>query len=100
MAVVPGAELIHFKPKKLLMKPKVFFSAIAIIAVAVILAGCPTTKQERLDDIVKDLNKESYSLSFETAMPEKGISQTQYGAESFLAFADPQDLICPDPIRS
>lgn len=81
------------------MKPRIFISAVIIIAVAAIIAGCPP-KPQRLDDIVKDLSKESYSLSFENAMPEQGISQTQYGAESFLAFADPQDLICGDPIKS
>ena len=57
------------------MKPRIFFTAVTLIAVAAIIAGCPP-KPQRLDDITKDLSKESYSLSFETAMPEKGISQT------------------------
>lgn len=53
---------------------------------------------DRIDAIMKDLDKNSYSLSFNKAMPDFGITRTAYGADNYLVFADPQDLICPDPI--
>lgn len=55
---------------------------------------------DRIDAIVKDLSISSYSLSFAKAIPSGGITKTAYGADNYLAFADPQDLICGDPIRS
>ena len=58
-----------------------------------------TFTDDRINAIVKDLALDSYSLSFEKAIPSGGITQTAYGADNYLAFADPQDLICPDPIR-
>lgn len=59
----------------------------------------PADQTDRLADILKDLDKESYSLSFEKSIDGAGIKQTSYGAESLLAYADPQDLICPEPFR-
>lgn len=53
---------------------------------------------DRIDAIMKDLDKNNYSLSFNKAMPDFGITRTAYGADNYLVFADPQDLICPDPI--
>ena len=58
-----------------------------------------TLTDDRINAIVKDLAIDSYSLSFEKAIPSGGITQTAYGADNYLAFVDPQDLICPDPIR-
>jgi len=63
---------------------------------ALFLTSC--TQKDRVKDIVGDLDAERYSLHFDEPLPD-GIKQTSYGAESYLAFADPQDLICPDPIR-
>lgn len=57
-----------------------------------------TTTYDRIDAIVKDLSTSNYSLSFEKAIPEAGITRTAYGADNYLAFADPQNLKCPDPI--
>jgi hypothetical protein len=57
----------------------------------------PTT--DRIDEIVKGLAVNNYSLHFSAAIPEAGITKTAYGADSYYAFADPQDLICPEPIR-
>lgn len=82
------------------MKPK-FCLVFAVIAMSFSLICCPGCKPttNRLDDIVKDLKEDSFSLSFEKTYPDYGITKTSYGAESFLAFADPQDVICPEPIR-
>ena len=57
------------------------------------------TAPDRIDAIVKDLSLESYSLSFAKPIPEAGITKTAYGADNYLQFADPQNLICPEPIR-
>lgn len=54
---------------------------------------------DRINAIVNDMAYDSYSFSFEKAMPSAGITQTAYGADNYLAFVDPQDLICPDPIK-
>lgn len=54
---------------------------------------------DRLDAIVGDLSQDSYSFSFDKPYPDAGITRTAYGADSYLAYADPQDLICPEPIR-
>ena len=54
---------------------------------------------DRIDAIVKDLAKDSYSLSFDKAIPAAGITKTAYGADNYLVFADPQDVICPQPLR-
>ncbi len=59
-----------------------------------------TVAADRIDAIVKDLSLSSYSLSFSKPIPAGGITKTAYGADNYLAFADPQDLICGDPIRS
>jgi hypothetical protein len=56
------------------------------------------TSFDRIDAIVKDLSLDSYSFSFSKAMPEAGVTKTAYGADNYLVYADPQDLICPEPI--
>jgi hypothetical protein len=58
-----------------------------------------TFTDDRIDAIVKDLSQDSYSLSFEKPNYGAGITRTAYGADNYLAYVDPQDLICPDPIR-
>jgi len=58
-----------------------------------------TFTDDRINAIVKDLSQNSYSLSFEKPYYDAGITQTAYGADNYLAYVDPQDLICPDPIR-
>lgn len=62
-------------------------------------SAASTAKGDRINAIMKDLSVNSYSLSFDKAMPEVGITKTAYGADNYLAFADPQDLICGDLIR-
>ena len=57
------------------------------------------TSGDRINEIVKDMAYDSYSFSFEKPNYSAGITQTAYGADNYLAFVDPQDLICPDPIR-
>jgi hypothetical protein len=57
------------------------------------------TAPDRIDAIVKDLSLDSYSFSFSKPMPNAGITRTAYGADNYLVYADPQDLICPEPIR-
>lgn len=57
------------------------------------------TGGDRIDAIMKDLSTDSYSLSFDKPMRAAGITRTAYGADNYLVFADPQDLICPEPIR-
>ena len=57
------------------------------------------TGEDRIDAIVKDLSIDSYSLSFTKTYPKFGITKTAYGAGSYLAYVDPQDVICGDPIR-
>jgi hypothetical protein len=54
---------------------------------------------DRIDAIVKDLSLDSYSFSFSKPIPNAGITKTAYGADNYLVYADPQDLICPEPIR-
>jgi hypothetical protein len=54
---------------------------------------------DRIDAIMKDLSTDSYSLSFDRPILSAGITRTAYGADNYLVFADPQDLICPDPIK-
>ena len=58
-----------------------------------------TTEGDRIDAIVKDLSTDSYSLSFNKTYPESDITRRKYGSDSYLAFADPADLICPEPLR-
>lgn len=58
------------------------------------------TSGDRIDEIVSDLSRESYSFSFSRSYPSSGITRTAYGADNYLVFADPQDVICPDPIRA
>jgi len=57
------------------------------------------TTADRIDAIMKDLSTDSYSLSFDKPIRSAGITRTAYGADNYLVFADPQDLICPDPIK-
>jgi hypothetical protein len=54
---------------------------------------------DRINEIMKDVAYDSYSFSFEKPNYSAGITQTAYGADNYLAFVDPQDLICPDPIK-
>jgi hypothetical protein len=58
-----------------------------------------TTGEDRIDAIVSDLSIDSYSLSFTKTYLKSGITKRAYGTDNYLAFADPQDLICGDPIR-
>lgn len=58
-----------------------------------------TTGGDRITAIVKDLSVDSYSLNFNKAYPESGINKKHYGSDTYLAFADPQDVICGDRIR-
>ena len=58
-----------------------------------------TTGEDRIQAIVNDLSVDSYSLNFRQAYPNSGISKKHYGTDTYLAFADPGDLRCPDPIR-
>jgi len=58
-----------------------------------------STGEDRIDAIVKDLSADSYSLHFGKTYPESDITKSAYGAGSYLAFADPQDVICGEPIR-
>lgn len=80
------------------MKSKFFSYAVAIMVLTVLMGSCKP-KNERVDDIVKDLAPESYSLHFDKEYPDYGITKTTYGAESYLVSAEPGDVICPDPIR-
>lgn len=56
-------------------------------------------REDRILEIVKDLSESSYSLNFDKAVPTAGITRTAYGADNYLVYADPQDLICPEPFR-
>jgi hypothetical protein len=73
-----------------------FFSFLALFALTSFFISC---KNQRLDNIVKDLANDSYSLSFDKTYPDYGITKTSYGAENYLVYADPQDVICPEPWR-
>ena len=53
-----------------------------------------TTAVDPIDEIMRDLSTDQYSLSFDKPMRSAGITRTAYGADNYLAFADPQDLIC------
>ena len=77
---------------------RVLFSMVAFAAAVCLLTSCQS-KKGRLDDIVKDLSADSYSLSFAKTNPDHGITKTSYGTESFIVYADPQDMICPEPWR-
>ncbi len=80
------------------MKVK-FIGGFLLAGAVVLLTACPG-KKDTLDSITKDLgNDDRLSLSFDKAMPEAGMSKTSYGVESFLTYADPQDLICGEPFR-
>jgi hypothetical protein len=78
----------------------VFFLAAFLVTVYLFTSCKPGNKSDRLDDIVKDLSDNNYSLSFDKTYPDFGITKTSYGAESFIAYADPQDVICPEPWRA
>lgn len=62
-------------------------------------ASNATTGGDRIDAIVSDLSADSYSLHFSKTYPNSGITKKAYGTDSYLAFADPQDVICGEPIR-
>jgi hypothetical protein len=80
------------------MKSKLLSYAVVVFLFTALLGSCKP-KNERVDDIVKDLATESYSLNFDKQYPEFGITKTAYGTESYLVYAEPGDVICPDPIR-
>jgi hypothetical protein len=63
------------------------------------LAVASFTADDRIDAIVRDLSVDNYSFSFDKPNTEIGITRTGYGTDNYLVFADPQDLICPEPIR-
>src|SRR5690349_2902211 len=74
-------------------------SAVQNGAAAMQSAGiAATTTDDRIDAIMKDLSVNSYSLNFDQAMPESGITRTAYGVDNYLAFADPQILKCSKDI--
>jgi hypothetical protein len=78
---------------------KLLFNVV-ILAIPILLMNCSASKRkDRIEEIVKDLGKEEYSLSFEKPITAKGVYKTAYGAENYLVYADPGDLICGDPIR-
>ena len=54
---------------------------------------------DRIDEIVSGLAAQDYSFSFDQPYPSAGITRNAYGADSYLAYVDPQDLICPEPFR-
>ena len=58
-----------------------------------------TAGGDKIDAIMGDLSIGSYSLSFDKALPDAGILRTAYGADNYLAFADPQDLKCGTSFR-
>ena len=61
--------------------------------------GIASFTGDRIDEIVKGLASEDYSFSFNQTYPSSGITRTSYGADSYLGYVDPQDLICPEPFR-
>lgn len=63
------------------------------------LAVASFAADDRIDAIVRDLSVDNYSFSFDKPNTEIGITRTGYGTDNYLVFADPQDLICPEPIR-
>jgi len=63
------------------------------------IPGAVIPPTDRIGAIVKGLAVNNYSLHFSKTYPEAGITKTGYGTNSYYAFADPQDLICPEPIR-
>jgi hypothetical protein len=54
---------------------------------------------DRIDAIVNGLAAEDYSFSFDQTYESAGITRTAYGADSYLGYVDPQDVICPEPFR-
>jgi hypothetical protein len=61
--------------------------------------GIISRSGDRIDEIVNGLAQEDYSFSFDQPYSSVGITRTSYGADSYLAYADPQDVICPEPFR-
>ncbi|MBE7170623.1 MAG: hypothetical protein INR73_08530 [Williamsia sp.] len=57
------------------------------------------TREDRIDSIMKGLSADNYSLSFDKTYASAGITRTAYGADNYLVFADPQDVICGEPLR-
>ena len=57
------------------------------------------TREDRIDSIMKGVAADNYSLSFEKTNSSIGITRTAYGADNYLVFADPQDVICGEPLR-
>jgi hypothetical protein len=58
----------------------------------------PTRSTDRIDAIVSDLAIDQYSLHFDQTYPNAGITKTEYGADNYVVYADPQDVICPEPL--
>ena len=63
------------------------------------LAMAAATPEDRIDAIMKGLSADNYSLSFDKTYSSSGIGRTAYGADNYLVFADPQDVICGEPLR-
>ena len=98
------------------MKTSISLAVTASLACALFFSGCTkdnltpgdrvnadnssnAVTGDRIYEIVKDLSINSYSLHFVKSYPDSGITQARYGADSYLAFADPGDLKCPDFIQ-
>lgn len=56
-------------------------------------------REDRIDSIMKGVSADNYSFSFDKTYSASGISRTAYGADNYLVFADPQDVICGEPLR-
>ena len=98
VTLTPGSRKGDYRVGKKLIFMKIkLLNAFVIMVMIAIMPSCKS-KTERLDDIVKDLSNESYSLHFDKEYPDFGITKTSYGAENYLVYADPGDLICGDPI--
>lgn len=57
------------------------------------------TREDRIDSIMKGVSADNYSFSFDKTYSSTGITRTAYGADNYLVFADPQDVICGEPLR-
>ncbi len=50
-------------------------------------ATLSASNEDRIDSIVRNLEANSYSLSFDAPIPSAGITRTAYGADSYLVYA-------------
>lgn len=67
---------------------------------AIASAVTAATREDRIDSIMKGVSADNYSFSFDKTYSASGITRTAYGADNYLVFADPQDVICGEPFRS